>query len=292
MPAASRTPFGMRKTIVDTARGRVVCLRNQADTTDRPVAIMVNGLVETKERWSPALVHMARAGYDAYAYDHIGQFESGGHDDPERYTVPALTEDLLAVLEEISPTHPVHLVGGCFGGFVARHVTSLAPHRVRSLVLLGSGTSLATSNIPDIHLDMAALIGRGGTEAVFEEVRTQALRAGISERSVRRVRSAYIDTRPAFLVGFSRSVAACPEARLPRRLPMLIVHGSTDMMWSTQQQRAMAHRFGAPLEIIPGAGHSPTVTHPRTTAEVLTRFWQRADADAPLPETTLDSTLA
>lgn len=274
-----RTPFGMRRVVVETPRGRIIGLHNApsgASSRNCP-AIMVNGLMETKERWAPTLVQLGRQGYDAYSYDHLGQFESEGIDDPECYRVDALAEDLLALLDTISPHRPVHVVGGCLGGFVAKNLARRWPHRVRSLVLLGAGSSVSTSATPLLHEQVAEIVASGGMAALFERIREEAHKAGVSERSVQRVRQGYLDTRSGFVVGFSHSAVTEPgsDALIP---PVLVSHGSTDPMWSAHEQHLMAERLNAAIEVIEGAGHSPTVTHPRSTAEMLIRFWETTDS--------------
>lgn len=281
-----RVPFGMHQTAVDTRRGRIECLRNTPDSSGSTVAVTVNGLAETSHRWGPALVQAARLGHPAYSYDHRGQFGEGGTG-PE-CTVRSLADDLEALLDEISPGEPVHLVGGCLGGFVARDLAYRSPHRVRSLVLLGSGWSLADSTAPRLHEQVRQAVATDGIHAVFEKIRAEAVKAGISPRSVERVRDSYLAIRPEFLAGFSGSVADYPSTteQLPAggavTVPVLVTHGSADDMWESSEQKRLARRLNAPIAVINGAGHSPTVTHPRATAETFTRFWAEVESGAPL----------
>ncbi|GAB3301324.1 alpha/beta fold hydrolase [Parasphingorhabdus pacifica] len=291
-----RTPFGMHQDIVDTPRGRIECLRNAPDPSTRPVSITVNGLAETSHRWGPALVQAARLGHTAYAYDHIGQFSSR---ETSPRTVRELADDLRALIDELSPEQPVHVVGGCLGGFVARDLAYRAPHRVRSLVLLGSGWSLADSAAPRLHEQVAHAVATEGITAVFDKIREEAVRAGVSHRSVDRVQDSYLAIRPDFLADFSGSVADYPDTtdRLPFggaiAVPVLVTHGSGDDMWNTDRQHRLAERLSAPITTIEGAGHSPTVTHPRATADALARFWSAVDSGAPItPQPELDTSSA
>ena len=264
----------MDRLAVDVPRGPLTALRNRPAAADRCVAVMVNGLAETKERWSPSLVRVAPAGYSAVAYDHLGQFQPARCDD---FGVEALAGDLLAVIDAVSPHRPVHLVGGCFGGFVAREVAAAAPGRVRSLVLLGSGLSLASSAAPLMDREVETALAAGGMTAAFEKVRAEAERSGLGAREVRRLRESYLPIRPDFLSGLTRSVA---RYRSPDRIvpPVLVAHGSADQVWDAREQRALAERLGAPIAVIDGAGHSTTVSHSRATAETFTRFWDAVEA--------------
>lgn len=283
----------MRQVSVDTPRGRIECLRNAADAPGGAVSITVNGLAETSHRWGPALVQVSRLGHVAYAYDHRGQFESGAAD-PD-CTVESLADDLRELIDELSPGRPVHVVGGCLGGFVARELAVRAPDRVRSLVLLGSGSSLSTSAAPRLHEQVGQAVAIDGRNAVFEVIRGQARKMGVSDRTVDRVRGNYLALRPSFLVEFSRSVAKYTDAieRFPAPggefLPVLVAHGSADDMWTAHEQQRLAGRLDARIAVIDGAGHSPTVTHPRATAELFARFWAEVDSGTRItPRSELD----
>lgn len=294
MSDSTRTPFGLDRLVVDTPRGRLVGLRGTAVgvSSRRCLAIMVNGLVDTKDRWAAVLRKVSGLGYEACAYDHIGQFESDGPDEADSYTVEAAAEDLRALLDHVSPDRPVHLVGSCFGGFVVRDLAARLPHRVRSMTLIGSGLSMAVSSAPTLHEHVASTLAAGGVDAMFDFVRDEAPHAGVPRRTIELVRSTYLATKPGFLTGFSRSIAGrrFDAPPLAAGVAVLVVYGSYDGMWPAPTQRVMGRRLGARVEVIEGAGHSTIVTHPQTTADVLTRFWQEAerqsderDESAPVP---------
>lgn len=274
---------GLCRTAIDTGRGRIaiLCTAPKSETDRLHPVVMVNGLGDTKEHWSPVLSKIARAGYDVCSYDHLGQSSSGGPNQSGYYTLASLATDLLAVVDARGATgQPVHIVGSCLGGFVARALAATSPHRVRSLALLGSGLSLAASSNPIIHEQIEQIIATGGVTAVFEDVRAGAMRAGISHRTVELVRESYLATRPGFFAGFSRSAAEHCVGELPPELPVLVAYGSEDAVWPPRTQRAMAERLGARLGVIEGAGHTTMVTHPTTTTETLVRFWQDVERAA------------
>jgi pimeloyl-ACP methyl ester carboxylesterase len=281
-----RIPFGLRRMTIGNTRGEIVGWRNGPLPEDeiRSSAVMVNGLAETKDRWAAVLKKVEAAGYDACSYDHLGQFESGGPDDPAHYAVAAMADDLLAVLDAMSPDRPVHVVGNCFGGFVARHLVRRRPDRIRSLVLLGSGLSLATSAASTMPEDVAAVLAAGGGVAeLFDGAIEEALKDGISRRTADLVRDTYLETRAGFVAGFTDSVARDAEdgedaaETTAIAVPLLVAYGSVDRMWAPAAQLAMAEHLGAPTEVIEGAGHSTTVTHPNATVDVLTRFWRSVE---------------
>ena len=90
---------------------------------------------------------LARAGHDAWAYDHLGQHggEFGGRgpdDGPGRYTIVSMAEEGREVVRAVSPGEPAHVVGHCFGGFVARAMALAAPGLTQTLTLLSCGPSM------------------------------------------------------------------------------------------------------------------------------------------------------
>ncbi len=285
MPTAFRRPIrGLHRTAIDSERGRIAIMRTDPNDEPEPsrMVVMVNGLGDTKEHWAPVLRKIARAGYDVCSYDHLGQAESGGPDQSGYYTLESMAADLLSVVDAMAPVgHPVHLVGSCLGGFVARELAATSPHRVRSLVLLGSGLDLATSSNPVIHEQIEQIIATGGVAGVFEDVRAGAMRAGISHRTLELVRESYLTTRPGFFAGFSRSAVEHRVGELAPGLPVLVAHGSADAVWTPRVQQAMAERLRARLVVIEGAGHTTMVTHPTTTTDSLVRFWH--DVELPVP---------
>jgi pimeloyl-ACP methyl ester carboxylesterase len=272
--------------MIDTGRGRIAGLRTNPNVEQEPprVVVMVNGLIDKKERWSPVSRKIARTGYDVCSYDHLGQNESDRPDRTTCCTIEGMADDLLSVVDQMVPSHDsIHLVGGCFGGFVARDLAARFPHRVRSLVLLGSGPSMSTSFAPAFHEEVEEALAVGGVDCLFDTVREAALEAGISHRAIERLRDFYRGARADFIAGFARAVAEYRMREIRSGIPTLVVHGSADDVWPAPTQQIMAEQLGAQLAVIEGGGHFTIVTHPTTTADTFIRFWQHVDLRARVP---------
>jgi pimeloyl-ACP methyl ester carboxylesterase len=56
-------------------------------------------------------------------------------------------------------------------------------------------------------------------------------------------------------------------------VPVLVIAGENDDVWSPQVQEQMARRLHAPLAIIKDAGHTPNEDQPQATADAMLRFW-------------------
>ena len=57
---------------------------------------MVAGYTGSKEDFAPLLAPLSASGYRVVAIDQRGQYESPGPDDPSRYSVAELAEDVVA----------------------------------------------------------------------------------------------------------------------------------------------------------------------------------------------------
>src|ERR1700749_259572 len=139
-------PPGIERRYVETRRGLVPALYAKPARPNGRTTVMVCGFMATKEDFRQILPRLAQGGYEAWAYDHLGQhgdeFAAAPEDGPERYTIASLAEEGCEVIEAIGAGAPVHVTGHFFGGLVARAMALAAPSRTRSLTLLACGPAL------------------------------------------------------------------------------------------------------------------------------------------------------
>jgi pimeloyl-ACP methyl ester carboxylesterase len=86
-------------------------------------------------------------------------------------------------------------------------------------------------------------------------------------------------TQQAGLVGMCRALSREPDrvdelASTP--VPVLVILGENDDVWSPQVQEEMARRLNAPIAMIKNAGHTPNEDQPEATADAVLRFWDIA----------------
>jgi pimeloyl-ACP methyl ester carboxylesterase len=143
--------------------------------TYEPVEIAAGGATLVGDRWSGAgptiaLLHagvcdrrcwrevgegLGAAGQDVVAYDRRGFGDVAPGGEPFRHV-----DDLLAVLDAVSPDAPAWVVGSSMGGAVALDAALEAPERVAGLVLLAPAISGDPG--PDEEAYNAATNGLGG----------------------------------------------------------------------------------------------------------------------------------
>jgi pimeloyl-ACP methyl ester carboxylesterase len=248
----------------------------------RGVAVLVPGFTGSKEDFVPLLSPMAAAGYRVICYDQRGQYESAGPDREGTYSIALFARDLREVIGVAGNGGPVHLAGHSFGGLVARHLVIAEPALVRSLVLLDcgpAGASLRHARWLGLLTGLIRLCG----PAVLAALVVQASRwTGVPAGRLPWLRYRLVRTRRASLVGMCRALSHEPDrtgelASTP--VPVLVIAGENDDVWSPQVQEDMARRLNAPIAIIKGAGHTPNEDQPQTTADAMLRFWDIAERE-------------
>ncbi len=103
--------------------------------TGPPVVLLHAGVCD-RRCWREVGELIGAAGRDVTAYDRRGYGEVPPAAGPFRHV-----DDLLAVLDAVSPDAPALVVGSSMGGGVALDAAFEAPHRVAGLVLLAPAVS-------------------------------------------------------------------------------------------------------------------------------------------------------
>lgn len=246
------------------------------------VALLVPGYTGSKEDFAALFDGLAAAGLEALAVDLPGQHESPGlpreqdhYPEPLGRIVASLVRDLAATGDRVL------LLGHSYGGFVARSaVLSGAP--VTGLTLLSTGPGALPAGPRRALLEAAEPVLRGeGAEAVL---RLREAVEGTPEppELAALLRARFLNSAPAALLGMahrlrteSDRVAELAATLRTRRLPCLVVCGAADEAWPAPVQREMATRLGAPIAVLPGAGHSPNTEDPRALLHALLPVWHR-----------------
>lgn len=277
----------MRASTIQTDRGPFAALESTppAGVRAATAVVLVPGYTGSKEDFLAVLAPLAAAGHRAVALDLRGQHETPGSADPEAYELTELAADVLAVVRTVGGA--AHLVGHSFGGFVARTAALLAEGQpvdggaVRSLTLFDSGPGPVTGHGTRMTLGMLAdalpvhdLPSIWAVKRALEEQRGDpALPPEIEEF----LRTRFCGNHPTALTVAAGQLTAAEdraEALAALAVPILVLYGSAEDVWSPDELAAMADRLGAHRHVVVGAGHSPAVDDPVDTAAALVRFWR------------------
>jgi pimeloyl-ACP methyl ester carboxylesterase len=276
-------PSGIQATRLSTKRGDLAALVG-APTGDvrRAPALLVPGIMGSKEDFIAVLAPLAAAGHPVTALDQRGQYESPGTDDQTAYDVAALAEDVVEVASALG--EPVHLVGHSFGGLVSRAAALASPAALRSLTLLDSGPSA----VPEPSSTNLALLAQAIPLMELEQIwgAKRALDAQNEPEPPTPEMEEWLRRR--FLANHPTSLRRIAEQLLvePDRvdelaaldLPILVAYGETEDAWPPPVQEAMADRLAAAHIVISRAGHSPAADQPEVTAQVLSHFWAQVES--------------
>jgi pimeloyl-ACP methyl ester carboxylesterase len=288
-------PDQVRRLVIASQRGPFAALeaRPASGVCERSPALLVPGFTGSKEDFIPVLQSLASAGRRVVAIDMLGQYESQGGTDPGRYAPAELAADVAALAVAVAPDgHGVHLLGHAFGGLIARDAVLAAATPLLSLTLLSSGPGSLSRDRAEPLRGMLTLLeetgsspgrSRAAIEMLWDEqLEPQARADGVAEHIIAFLRKRMLSNSPAGLVAMGRYLLTCPDrtAELASLggLPILVLYGENDDAWLPAVQERMARRLGAERVCIPGAGHSPAVEAPETTASTLSAFWRAAES--------------
>lgn len=177
-----------------------------------------------------------------------------------------------AVLAQCPPQFT--LLGFSMGGYVAREVVRLAPHRVQSLALVATSSRADTPLLAEQRGKAALATPLGPFRGLGRAAVAQSLRpdnAG-NEALVAQVRAMGERLGREVFIRQSLIVRQADTARLADiTCPTLVVHGAEDQLRSIDEARELADGIpGARLEIVPHAGHLVPLEQPAALAKLLT----------------------
>ena len=296
-------PDEVRQVTINSRRGAFAALEAQPTTgvCERRPALLIPGFTGSKEDFIPVLQPLASAGRRVVAIDMRGQHQSQGAPQASGYAPDELGADITAIADAIASDHQgLHLVGHSLGGLVAREAALARAARIISLTLLSSGPGRITGQRAAMLRGLLAMMAAADTTdasgsadaadgrlratvgKIFQEhLAPQAKAEGAPEQVIAFLHERMMRSSPTGLMVMGRYLLTCPDrtAELANlgRPAILVLYGENDDAWRPAVQEQMARRLGADRVCIPGAGHSPAVEAPETTASTLTAFWRAAE---------------
>lgn len=256
-----------------------------------PPLVLLHGFTGNLETWRPFLPTLA-ARFTTIAIDLPGHGASDAPDDPARYRMPHVVEDLALLLDRFGIGSAAWL-GYSMGGRVALHVAVARPARVTALILEGASPGIAgvperAARVRDDEA-LATSIERDGIESFvdyWEALPLFASQANLSASVRRARRQQRLTASVTGLANSLRGLGQGVEPPLHDRLgeifaPTLLLVGALDTKFERLAREMAALMPNARAEIIPGAGHAAHLEAPDRFAGTVTRFLNEVLAVAP-----------
>jgi pimeloyl-ACP methyl ester carboxylesterase len=219
------------------------------------------------------------AGCDVVAYDRRGHGEVPPPEAPFRHV-----DDLLAVLDAVSPDAPARLVGSSMGGGVALDAALEAPERVAGLVLLAP--AISGDPEPDDAVVIAATQGlaeaidtawTAGDLETLNRLEVQLWLDGPSAPEGRvsgPPRELALEMNRIVLAGeseFGGASGVDAASRLAEvTVPTLVACGELDVPLELERSRELAAALpNGAYQVLPGRAHLPYLEHADEVAALI-----------------------
>lgn len=193
----------------------------------------------------------------------------GETDHAARHSMPAYVSDVEALLDHLSITGPVPVIGHSFGGIVAYHFAAKHPERVSAMIIEDIGV-----NIQD---DSSPYVASWGGVFRLREALEERLGPRLSpylQNSIHRLPQGWaLNFDPAeFLASEQATNGNHWNIWLQSQCSALVVSGSESRICDATELRAMAERRSGTKFAQLYAGHSVHIDARKEFAELLRQF--------------------
>ncbi|MEM9046813.1 MAG: 3-oxoadipate enol-lactonase [Pseudomonadota bacterium] len=215
--------------------------------------------------------------YRMIGFDKRGHGLSAMPDGPVR--IEDYASDLVSLADHLGIEDFV-VCGVSVGGLIAQATATLAPGRVKGIVLSNTGAKIGTEAIWN---DRIAIAETQGMEAMADAVMERWFPAKFREANPALITGcrAMLTRTPA--MGYASTSRAIRDADFRRstaqlKVPTLCIAGELDAATPAELVRTLAELIeGASYHEIEGCGHLPSIQTPDECAKVITAFLKALD---------------
>lgn len=245
-------------------------------------AVLLHGLGLSSRFWFDQPQRLS-SGLDPWRVVTIDNRGVGRSDRPlGSYAMTTMADDVAAVLEH-ARLDRAYVAGISLGGMIAQHVALRHPLRVEGLVLLGTSAGFPHMWLPSARCLASFLALPFDGRLRSRSVARSLARLLLSERDVPRAREllagwpAALHTDPTPMRVYMSHLAAAVGHSTGFRLrhiscPTVVVAGDDDCLLPNDNSRLLARLVPrAHLEVVAGAGHIITASHPECVRRALER---------------------
>ena len=192
------------------------------------------------------------------------------------YSANDLANDVVGIFDALKIEQAV-VCGVSVGGVIAQALALNHPHRVRGLVLCGTGARIGTAEAWQQRIDT---IATGGVASVEKMTMERWFSSGYRERKPADVRGYATMLRQTTRDGYLGTCAALRDADfrdLNKKIkcPTLVLCGALDIATPPELGRDLAGSIrGAEFALIDNAAHLPCIEQPDAVAERMLGFFR------------------
>jgi 3-oxoadipate enol-lactonase len=239
-----------------------------------PAIIFVNSLGTDSRIWDAVAEQLDRR-YRVVRYDKRGHGLSDTPAGP--YRIDDHVADLVGLAGHLG-IEEFGLAGVSVGGLIAMAVAARNGALVRALVLCDTAVTIGTTPFWNERI---ALVMDKGTAAIADQVMERWFSPGFRRdraTDLRGWRNMFVRTDRE---GYAATCATLRDADLTTeaaaiKAPTLVVVGEHDKSTPPELVQNTAELIGARFEIIPGAGHIPSIEQPEILAALIDTFTRDA----------------
>lgn len=246
---------------------------------DGPVVVFSHGNLMNRQMWAPQ-VEALRGEFRCVVWDE--RLHGRTEDDGAHHTYWDSADDLFGLLDHLGIERAA-LVGHSQGGFLSLRAALRAPERVGALVLIDTAAVAwpqeALAQMGGISEGFRA----GGPDAVAPVLLDLLLGEPDIHQDWLRAWHEQPRERLADAVTVLMGVDDLTDRLGAITQPALIVHGEADRPVPLPLGQMLRDRLPGAVDLIvvPGAGHTPSLTHPARINGPLTVFLRRTMASPP-----------
>lgn len=237
----------------------------------KPVMVFVNSLGTDFRIWRDVIVDFAGEAA-MIAYDKRGHGLSSVGNSP--YSMEDHVEDLEALLDHLNVKGAV-ICGVSVGGMIAQGLYARRPDLVSMLVLCDTAHKIGTA---EIWNERIAEVEENGFEDLADIIMERWFTPDFHENHPAELQGYYNMLTRQTVEGYAGTCAAIRDADYTEEagnisIPTLCVVGDQDGSTPPEMVEAFAALVnGAKFEIIPGAGHLPSIEQPETLCRIIKKF--------------------
>lgn len=260
-------------------------------TGTKPKLMLVHGITGSSAMWATNLSGLAPH-FDLVVPDLVGH----GRSTPQwsGNSVDVQVAHLALLLDSLGVNEPVYVVGASYGGAMSANFAEQHPHRTRALVIYDGPASDYTSAMAD---SVARSVGAADVAALFAPTTPQEMyrlisvamyappkMPGFVRKQLLERYSAHQASYQGLLLDLLKHEQRYAQKRYLWTMPVYVLWGEGDKLIPPAVGRGIMARNELPADhwiVVPQAGHSSNVEHPRLFEEHLLRVLKDGPCEDP-----------